>query len=180
MKKNLIGLIFLLSLAISTTQILAVENEVAPRADGSPGQNETQTVDQVANPLAQQPASNKIAANHAQRLQTRFEFYYQRLQQISEKIQARLQTMATNGLNVTAAQTKLQTAIQLLKQAKNNGAEAVEQFEAIDPTQYQAQRQMALQAGEAAQTAHNQFRTARQVMLEAVQIAIQQLNNQAE
>ena len=189
MKKSLISLIFLSFLVISPTQILAVENNVEPKADGSPQNGTNQAVNQ-ASPLArqdlttplaaQQQASSKIAANHAQRLQTRFEFYYQRLQQIAEKIQARLQTMANNGLETTAAQAKLQTALQLLEQAKIKGDEAIKQFEAIDPTQYQAQRQMALQAGETAQAARNQFRTARQTMLEAVQIAMQQLNDQAE
>lgn len=115
---------------------------------------------------------NNIAAVHAFRLEKRFTFYYQRLTKIAEKIETRLQLLADEDIDVTSAQQSLANTLLLLEQAMEQSNIAIANFKSIDPTQYQTQRQLALQARDEAIKARQLFNQALIEMQQVVQEAI--------
>jgi len=117
-------------------------------------------------------AQERVAAVHALRLQRRFEFYYQRLSDIGDKLATRLQTLANEGKDVTAAQANLTNALMLLEEAKEQADASIAKFNSIDPEQYQAQRQLALQARDEAQLARLSFQQVLIQLRQTVQLAM--------
>lgn len=105
---------------------------------------------------------------HATRLRRRFSFYYQRLSSLGEKLQERINLAQTEGLKTQLAQEKLNLAFTHLEAAKLKADGAVDQFETIDPNQYQLQRRLALQARDLAQDARSEFKLAKDAMIESV------------
>lgn len=117
-------------------------------------------------------AQERVAAVHALRLQRRFEFYYQRLSDIGDKLATRLQTLANEGKDVTAAQANLTNALMLLEEAKEQADASIAKFNSIDPEQYQAQRHLALQARDEAQLARLSFQQVLTQLRQTVQLAM--------
>ncbi len=117
-------------------------------------------------------AQERVAAVHALRLQRRFEFYYQRLSDIGDKLATRLQTLANEGRDVTAAQANLTNALMLLEEAKEQADASIAKFNSIDPEQYQAQRHLALQARDEAQLARLSFQQVLTQLRQTVQLAM--------
>lgn len=133
-----------------------------------------QAQEQVQNALQQRTqARERVAAMHAMRLQRRFDFYYQRLTKITEKIETRLQLLVDQGVDVTSAQAGLNNAMMLLEEAMEKSNEAIAKFESIDPEDYQAQRAIALQARDEAQAARQAFQQALTELRQAVRLAMQ-------
>ncbi|MBD3250681.1 MAG: hypothetical protein GF381_03895 [Candidatus Pacebacteria bacterium] len=120
-----------------------------------------------------QQARERLAEIHARRLQRRFNFYYQRLTKLAEKLQTRLNQLELNPEVEQQVQEKLNQAFAYLETAQAQAETSVELFESIDPDQYQAQRQIALQARDQAMTARNNFRSALVELKEAVKLALQ-------
>ncbi len=100
---------------------------------------------------------SKVAENHANRLERRFKFYFDRLTGIIARFQTRLDTLKTNGKDITAIQTKLDSAETKLAEAKVKGEAAVAAFRAIDPAKFSEQKSEALAARDLAVAARKLF-----------------------
>ncbi len=101
---------------------------------------------------------SKVAENHANRLERRFKFYFDRLSGIIARFQTRLDTLKTNGKDVAATQTKLDGAKSKLAEAKVKGEAAVAAFRAIDPAKFSEQKTEAKAARDLADSARGLFK----------------------
>jgi tetratricopeptide (TPR) repeat protein len=147
----------------------------APANPGTQVQNQaTDITDQE-----QTRARERILATHTNRLRQRYQVYYQRLTNLGEKLEQRLNLLEQERqIDISAAREQLDEALIKLEQARTQGEEAIKNFEEIDPEQYQSQRQLALQARDLALQATQQFRETLQLMLNAVRSAMEQISIQ--
>jgi hypothetical protein len=114
----------------------------------------------------------KILEKHANRLQNRFlNIYYPRLEKLIAKFQDRLNLMAENGKDITAAQGKLDEASDKLTEAKVYADQCVSEFKNIDPDKYESQRELALAAKETAQKARAAFKESRDLLKQVLSLA---------
>lgn len=88
---------------------------------------------------------SKVAENHANRLERRFNLYYKRLTNITERFQKRLDYLNTKNQDVTALQSSLDSIKSKLSTAKAAGDKAIAAFKAIEPGTWEEQK-AALQA----------------------------------
>lgn len=107
-----------------------------------------------------QEVRSVVAENHANRLERRFKFYYDRLSGIAARLQTRLDTLKSTGKDVSTAQTKLTEAKTKLESAKNLGAQSVAAFRAIDPAKFEEQKVEAVAARDLANQARTAFKDA--------------------
>jgi hypothetical protein len=107
-----------------------------------------------------QEVRSMVAENHANRLERRFRYYYQRLSGIATRIQQRLETQKSEGKDTTAALTKLQEAKSKLESAKSLSEQAVAAFRSIDPARFEEQKTQALGARDLANQARVTFKDA--------------------
>lgn len=114
---------------------------------------------------------DSVAQFHATRLTNRFGFYSQRLTNLIEKVDTKLSEMASEGKDVAAAQVKLDEAQSALNESKSLGSQAIAAFEAIEPAEYETQRDQALAARDLAQQARESYKEAVSLMKEAVKLA---------
>lgn len=115
-----------------------------------------------------QERRTEIAQKHAINLELHFNAHYKRLATMADKIQTRINTFKSEGKDVSVAQAKLDSAKASLETAKSLGLEAIAAFKAIDPTQYEEQRDQALAAKQKAEQARKAFMTALEGMKETV------------
>lgn len=118
-----------------------------------------------------QQRRDDIAQRHAERLGNRFGLYSQRLTTLIGKIDTKLTEMANNDKDTTLAQAKVEEARTSLSKATTLGNQAIAAFEAIEPAEYDAQREQALAARDLAQQAREQYKTTASLLREAVQLA---------
>lgn len=107
--------------------------------------------------VSRQEWRSTVAQNHALRLENRFGRYGNRLNNIVERLQTWLNTLKSEGKDVSTAQAKLDEAKTKLASAKTLGLDAVAKFKAIDPAKYEEQRDQALAARDVAQQARLAF-----------------------
>lgn len=158
---------FLLALALLITSPVVIfaqsdENVIKRRPD-TPVKLEVQEIRQTATKIRSQ-----VAANHATRLERRFNFYATRFEGIIARIKLRLQTLSTAGKDVSSLEVKLNTAISVLTQAKTKGAQAISAFQAIDPDRFSEQRSQALSARDLAKEARELFLETHQLLKEII------------
>lgn len=118
-----------------------------------------------------QQLRSDVAEKHANRLKNRFGFYSNRLNNLLEKLETRLQNMSDEGKDVTTAEEKLNAAKTALEEGKTLADQAVAAFNAIDPEDYETQRDKALAARDIAEEARAKFKEAVSLMREAVSLA---------
>lgn len=118
-----------------------------------------------------QEVRSVVAENHANRLERRFNYYYKRLSGIATRLQTRLNTMSSEGKDVSAAQSKLLDAKNKLESAKTSGAQAVSAFRALDPATFAEQKAEALAARDLA----NQARTAFKETLALLKVVLKEV-----
>lgn len=111
---------------------------------------------------------SEVAENHANRLEKRFQFYYERMSKIVVRFQARVDLLKNDNKNVASTQTKLDAAKAKLEEAKIKGTAAVAAFRAIDPAKFSEQRNQALAARDLAKEARNLFFEAHKLLKEAL------------
>lgn len=109
--------------------------------------------------INRQQLIDNLAQRHAEKLQARFGYYDQKLSSSIQKLEAKLQQMEASGRNVSAARAKLNDANQSLAQANTLATQAVSGFMAIEPGEYQLQRQQAQTARDLAQQARTSYKT---------------------
>lgn len=116
---------------------------------------------------------SKIIEAHSERLQNRFiDKYYVHLSNFIVRIQKRLDTMKTNGKDVTAAQAKLDLAKSELESAKIKSQSSIAAFKAIDTSSdNNKQREEAFAARDTANGARESFRKVWALLLEAIKLA---------
>lgn len=107
-----------------------------------------------------QEVRSVVAENHANRLERRFKFYYNRLSGIATRLQTRLNTLKSGGKDTSTAETKLTEAKTKLETAKSLGSQAVAAFRAIDPTKFEEQKAEAKAARDLAVQARTAFKDA--------------------
>ncbi len=105
-----------------------------------------------------QEVRSVVAENHANRLERRFKYYYDRLSGIATRLQKRLDTLESEGKDVGAAETKLSEAKAKLESAKTLGAQSVTAFRAIDPAKFEEQKAEAKAARDLAVQARTAFK----------------------
>lgn len=107
-----------------------------------------------------QEVRSVVAENHANRLERRFKFYYDRLSGIATRLQTRLTTLKSGGKDTSIAETKLTEAKTKLETAKSLGSQAVAAFRAIDPAKFEEQKAEAIAARDLANQARVAFKEA--------------------
>lgn len=117
-----------------------------------------------------------FAQQHAERLERRFSLYAEHLLNVANRIETRAQLMSKNGKNTTEALAKVTEARSYITSAQSKGAEAVATFRSIDATNYDSQQAIALEARDLAETSREDFKTARDLLHEAVGILVQTQN----
>ncbi len=124
---------------------------------------------------AMQQAQQRAAAAHGRRLRNRYNFYYQRLSQIGDKIENRFNLLERQGVDMTEARAGFNQAMQRLEAAMEKADQAIAQFETIEPEDFDDQQQIALTARDLALEARDDFIAARDAMKQAVETAITQI-----
>jgi len=110
-----------------------------------------------------------ITEVHAERLESRFTFYGDRLADIISRLDTRLESLDAAGQDVTNQQEQLLAAQALLVEAENTTVDAIIGFLDVDPESYEEQRSAALAAGNVAQAARSQFEAVRSTLLDIIQ-----------
>lgn len=144
-------LYFILYTLVPLASAESAENVTKRRPD-RPAQAEIQEIRQE-----RQEFRSKVAENHANRLERRFKFYFDRMTNIITRFQTRLDTLKTSGKNVAAIQVKLDSAQTKLSEAKTKGEAAVTAFRAIDPSKFSEQKTEILAARDLATAARKLF-----------------------
>lgn len=119
-----------------------------------------------------------FAQKHADRIERRFNLYAEHLLNVANRIEARAQMMTKNGKNTTEALAKVTEARTYITSAQSKGAEAVAKFRSIDATNYDTQRAIALEARDLAEAGREDFKTARNLLHEAVKTLVQTQNQE--
>jgi hypothetical protein len=104
-----------------------------------------------------QEIRSTVAENHADRLERRFAFYYDRFSNIIMRFEKRLDILKADGKDVSAVSIKLTAVKAKLAEAKAKGGEAVAAFKAIDPSKFSEQKTEALAARDLATAARKLF-----------------------
>jgi len=115
-----------------------------------------------------QTMRSNIAENHANRLEKRFKFYSERLNNIISRFQTRLDLLKKDGKDPSSAQAKLDAAKAKLAEAKVKGEAAVAAFKAIDPAKFSEQKTEALAARDLATAARKLFIDTETLLKEAL------------
>lgn len=115
-----------------------------------------------------QEIRSKVAENHANRLERRFKFYYERLSKIIVKFQARIDYLKGKGKDTAAVQTKLDAAKAKLESAKVKGEAAVAAFRAVEPGKWEEQKPELLAAKDLAEEARGLFKDAFKLLKDAL------------
>lgn len=97
-----------------------------------------------------------MAQAHADRLTRRFGFYYLRLSKLIDKIQTRLDVLATSGQDTTQAQNALDEASTMLEEANRLAQAAIAEFESA-ASESQSAAELSRSAAELAKQARAQF-----------------------
>lgn len=117
-----------------------------------------------------QERRSDFAQQHADRIEHRFALYAEHLFNIANRIETRAQMMSNNGKNTTETLVKVSEARTFITSAQTKGAEAVNKFRSIDPATYDSQRDVALAAKDLAEAAREDYKTARDLLQEAVRL----------
>ncbi|KKU89291.1 MAG: hypothetical protein UY18_C0001G0023 [Microgenomates group bacterium GW2011_GWF2_47_9] len=111
----------------------------------------------------------RLAKNHAERLQKRFSFYYERLNNIITRFQARLDLSKTEGKDTTTSQQLLDQAKSNLLSAESKGKEAIQTFTSFDPEWSQDEMQNKVRLGQSqAEEARNAFKQVLELLKSAL------------
>lgn len=132
MKKSILFLLTVFLFTPSLTFAQSAENVTKKRPDRSSEPVEILEINQTA--------SLSVAEIHANRLERRFKFYYDRLNGIMMRFQTRLDLLSSEGKSTSATQIQLNAAKAKLEEAKLSGVAAVAAFRAIDPAKVKEQR----------------------------------------
>lgn len=149
--------VFVVSAHAEGTQTLRetrVENRQEVRELREDNRQETREL-RVEN---RQEIRSGVAANHAVRLERRFQYYYTRLSGIATRLQTRLNLLKAEGKDITSAQAKLTAAASKLDTAQSLGVQAVAAFRAIDPAKFEEQKAEAQAARDLANQARVAFK----------------------
>lgn len=163
MKKILVFAIILsplFSLLSSSVQAVSDENVTRRRPDRAV---EIQEIKQ-----GRQEFRSNVAENHANRLERRFKFYFDRLSGIITRFQTRLDTLKAGGKDISTVQTRLDAAKTKLAEAKTKGEVAVTAFRAIDPAKFNEQKTEAKAARDLAQAARALFKEVHNLLKDAL------------
>lgn len=126
----------------------------------------------ASNAAVRQTYRSERAKLHGERLERRFSWYAERLQDIAKRIQSRIDALKADGKDVNSAQTSLDLANATLTQAIADGKKAVEMFQAITISTWDVQQPEIKAAIDQANTARKGFASARQQELDAVKALI--------
>ena len=161
MKKYLSLTIFIILCSLFVVQVQAESDEnVTKRRPDRPAQAAIQEI--------RQENRSKVAENHANRLERRFGFYYDRLSKIIVRFEARLVILDNAGKNTADSKAKLALAKTKLEAAKVAGQEAGVQFRAIVPAKISEQKTELLAARDLATSARKLFQEAHQLLKDAL------------
>lgn len=172
MKQVIGGLAGVALLTTTTVSVFAVEATPTLR----PGQQFRQEVQEIrqetktAVQTARQEFRVNKASEHGSRLEKRFAFYAQRLNNIIARIQRHIDAKKNDGKDVSNVQSKLDNAKQVLATAVSDGQKAVALFKAINVDTWDVQRPEIKAAIEQANKARKGFVETRRLLIEVVQL----------
>ncbi len=159
-KKSLCFFSILILLGITTVRVAAKTNENVATSPAVFRQNQE----------AGQIVRSQVAQRHAARLSYRFAIYNLRLTSIVDRMQTRLDILAADDKDTTAAQVKLTEAKAALTKAKTKAEAAINTFNSIDPDKYAQQRDLALQARDIAQESREDWQAVINLLGEVLQL----------
>ncbi len=148
--------------------VITLLSTSAVRAEDRAGTSDTTTQRRPEIQQISQETRSDVARLHAQRLEKHFGFYYNRLNNIITRFQARLDLLKAAGKDTAAPQAKLDAAKAKLAEAKVKGDEAITAFAAIDPARFAEQRTAAFAARDLAVAARALFQEAHALLKEAL------------
>ncbi len=168
-KSLLLGLTLIL---LMPSHALAESDEnVTRRRPDRPAQVEIQEIRQDRREERQenrQEVRSNVAENHANRLEKRFGFYFDRLNAIIARFNTRLNSLNSSDPAVVKIKTKLTLAKTKLLEAKTKGDEAIDAFRSIDPAKFAQQKAAALAARDLANSARKLYMEVHTLLKEAV------------
>lgn len=179
MKKYLLITLASLILTPSIAFAISDENVTKRRPDNAPAKIQVQEIRQERQELREDLKTNMqekrstIAESHAQRLELRFKFYFDRLSNIIGRFQVRLDLLKKDGKDVAAAQAKLDTAKTRLAEAKTKGEASIASFKAVDPTKISEQKTELLAARDLANAARKLYSDVNNLL----KLALKELKN---
>lgn len=109
-----------------------------------------------------------IAQIHAQRLEKRFAYYYERLNKIITKISEKIALQKAAGKDTSQVEVNLEIAKDKMIAAKTYGDEAISKFNDIKADNYQGERDLAILARDDAWSARNSYQEVLQILKEIV------------
>ncbi len=137
-------------------------------------QQQTQETQDQAEQQRQQ-VKNRFVERIGLQLERRYEFYYQRLSKLADKLEALIANLEEQGNDLTEAKKQLGAAHTTLEQANATGLEAVDEFDQVDPENYQEQRNLALAARDVALEARNFFQESLSLLKDVVSLIRQEI-----
>ncbi len=163
MKRVLTTSLIALTLVLTLSPVQAKEVRGMERG-------ETSTALMIASKEANFRIRQKVAENHARRLEKRFDHYTERFEAIIARLNERIAQLETDGKDMADAKEKLAQAKDTLSTAKVRAAQAIEAFKAIEPGKYEEQKDDLLQAREYANQAVAKFKETFRLLRETIKL----------
>jgi hypothetical protein len=144
---------------------LHIQQQKAPEAAGElyRYQNQRQASPQQPQRIQEQQRTD-AAGQHAVRIQNRFSYYADRLDEVAAKLQTLIEAMAKAGVRVEAANNTLIEAQVEIRQGRKLGEEASEAYWSIGVSDYAEQQQKASESIQAATQARVSYQKAVQLL----------------
>lgn len=162
-KKILVLSLTVSALVLSSSLVRAEGENVTKRRPDRPEAAQIQEIREVRKDARNeikdkmQEFRSNVAENHANRLERRFKFYFDRLTNILTRFDKRVATLKSEGKNTAAVESSLAAAKTKLSEAKTKGDAAIAAFKAIDPAKFSEQKTEAMAARDLAMAARKLF-----------------------
>ncbi len=175
MSKKILVLSLAVSALVLSSSLVSAEGEnVTKRRPDRPEAAQIQEIREVRKDARgevkekMQEFRSNVAENHANRLERRFKFYFDRLTNILTRFDKRVATLKSEGKNTATVEASLASAKTKLAEAKTKGDAAVASFRAIDPAKFSEQKTEALAARDLAMAARKLFQDTHSLIKDAL------------
>ena len=179
-KKILLLFVFLLGVSLFVDEAFALEATTSAKTASASAQKDisseakstsSTSVDPSTIQLQRQEVRSTVAQIHSKRLEMRFDFYYERLSNVSKKLETKLTLLEEAGVDTSTASGSLKIADEKLATAKKLADDTTQSFNQIVENDYQVQKQQSQQSQTLAKQAKVAFQTVVGVLKDVVDSA---------